>query len=46
MEIELLVNYKLRDIFQESRHKEIVVVKKNPEIVRRYMDEEFDKLVE
>jgi len=46
MEIELLVNYKLRDTFQESRHKEIVVVKKNPEIVRRYMDKEFDKLVE
>lgn len=46
LEIELLVNYKLRDIFQESSHKEIVVVKKNPEIVRRYMDEEFDKLVE
>ena len=46
MEIELLVNYKLRDAFQESRHKEIVVVMKNPEIVRRYMDEELDKLVE
>jgi len=45
IEIELLINYKLRDTFKESRHKEIVVVKKNPEIVRRYMDEEFDKLV-
>jgi hypothetical protein len=46
MEIELLVNYKSRETFQESTHKEIVLVKKNPEIVRRYMDEEFDKLVE
>ena len=46
MEIGLLVNYKLRDTFQERSHKEIIVVKKNPEIVRRYMDEEFDKLVE
>jgi hypothetical protein len=46
MTIELLVNYKLRDTFQESSYKEIVVVKKNPEIVRRYIDEELDKLVE
>jgi len=45
MEIELLINYRLRDSFQESRHKEIVVVKRNPEIVRRYLDEAFDKLV-
>lgn len=46
MEIELLVNYKSRETFKESSHKETVVVKKNPEIVRRFMDEEFDKLVE
>jgi len=45
MEIELLLNYRLRDTFQESRHKEIVIVKRNPEIVRRYLDEAFDKLV-
>jgi len=45
MEIELLLNYRLRDTFQESRHKEIIIVKRNPEIVRRYLDEAFDKLV-
>jgi hypothetical protein len=45
MEIRLLINYRLRDAFQESRHKETVVVERNPEIVRRYLDKEFDRLV-
>ncbi|MHA1605655.1 MAG: PglZ domain-containing protein [Candidatus Freyarchaeota archaeon] len=45
LEINISIHYKIQDTFRESKHKKIVSVKKNPEIVKRYMDKEFDKLM-
>jgi len=45
MDIKLVVNYKLQDVFHESKHRKSILVKRNPEIVRRYIDTEFDRLV-
>ena len=45
IELSLTINYKLRETHHEQKYTESVVIEKNQEIVRRYLDKEFDRLV-